>query len=114
MDCFRCSFNYIEVDTEPAHTACRRLLNASYYATQNSSVKGVSSFTPGGISPDEKGFSCYVPHFKFIDQSKYAAQLAWWLLFFPPERFLIVSSWQLRDPYEAAKVTFCTLTHFDT
>lgn len=29
---------------------------------------------------------------------EYASKLAWWLAFFPPERFLIVTSQQLRAP----------------
>lgn len=35
------------------------------------------------------------PGFRMLGVGKYAAQLAWWLNFFPPDRFLIVSSAQL-------------------
>jgi hypothetical protein len=45
-------------------------------------------------------------HFGFgmLDVGQYAAQLAWWLNFFPPERFLVVSSLELRDDASRLKV----------
>lgn len=36
-----------------------------------------------------------------------APQLAWWLAFFPPERFLILTSGQLHDPTLAREVRLC-------
>ena len=35
--------------------------------------------------------------FNMLDVSNYAPQLAWWLNFFRPEHFLIISSQELRD-----------------
>jgi hypothetical protein len=35
--------------------------------------------------------------FTMLDASNYAAQIGWWLNFFPPERFVVVSSLELRD-----------------
>lgn len=40
----------------------------------------------------------------FVQYSSYAAQLAWWLAFFPPEQFLILTSSELRDPSQRAQV----------
>lgn len=40
----------------------------------------------------------------------YAVQIAWWLAFFPPERFLILTSSELRDPTSAVQV--CTTTEY--
>lgn len=36
--------------------------------------------------------------FSVLAVGNYAAQLAWWLQFFPADHFLIVSTAQLRDP----------------
>lgn len=45
-------------------------------------------------------------HFGFgmLSVSNYAAQLAWWLNFFTPDRFLIISSQELRDEESSMKV----------
>ena len=45
-------------------------------------------------------------HFGFgaLSVSNYAAQLAWWLNFFTPDRFLIISSRELRDEENRLKV----------
>jgi hypothetical protein len=42
--------------------------------------------------------------FNMLDVSNYAAQLAWWLAFFPPERFIVVSSQELRNEESRIKV----------
>ena len=42
--------------------------------------------------------------FNMLDVSNYAAQLAWWLSFFPPERFIVVSSLELRHQESRLKV----------
>lgn len=56
-------------------------------------------------------------HFGFgaLSVSNYAPQLAWWLNFFTPDRFLIISSQELRDEdnrmkvrCEVAVAQFCT------
>jgi hypothetical protein len=39
-----------------------------------------------------------------LSVSNYAAQLAWWLNFFSPDRFLIVSSQELREKKTRLKV----------
>lgn len=40
----------------------------------------------------------------FVQYSSYAAQLAWWLAFFPPEQFLILTVSELRDPSQRTQV----------
>lgn len=47
---------------------------------------------------------CPVASVPMIHTGLYAVQIAWWLSFFPPERFLILSSSELRDPAAAVKV----------
>ena len=44
--------------------------------------------------------------------SLYAPQLAWWLTFFPPERFLVLPSVSSRDAAGGAKVLFHRAGHF--
>lgn len=34
----------------------------------------------------------------YVQVSNYAAQIAWWLAFYPPEQILIITSSELRDP----------------
>ena len=77
---FSCAFNYINVAQEPVAVACEE---------QQSSLGARN---------------CSVPHYGFIDHGMYGAQLAWWLQFFPPEQFLVVSSGQLWDPHERIQV----------
>eukprot|EP00892_Ulva_mutabilis_P012326 jgi/Ulvmu1/9466/UM052_0034.1 len=79
-DCHQCHFGYI--DQKVASGACAELERTG--------------------PPDLA--TCAEPSHRFIDHGLYAAQLAWWLRFFPPEQFLIISSWQLRDPEERIRV----------
>jgi hypothetical protein len=81
-DCYRCAFNYVE--------------NIKNYVRHE--CESVALFGP----PEFR--NCSAPHFGFVEHGLYAAQLAWWLRFFPPERFYIISAWQLRDPAEAIRV----------
>eukprot|EP00892_Ulva_mutabilis_P011466 jgi/Ulvmu1/8692/UM047_0032.1 len=54
-----------------------------------------------GVSPEAcRSLSGVHPAFL----SYYAAQIAWWLSFFPPERFLIITSQQLHDPKQQVQV----------
>lgn len=39
-----------------------------------------------------------------VHVSYYAPQIAWWLAFFPPERFLVFTSQQLREPQQQLEV----------
>lgn len=41
---------------------------------------------------------------QLTDYSAYAAQIAWWLAFFPPEQFLILTNDDLRDPRRRVRV----------
>lgn len=41
---------------------------------------------------------CSPESLNYVQVSNYAAQLAWWLAFFPPEQFLILTSAELHDP----------------
>lgn len=41
---------------------------------------------------------------QLTDYSSYAAQLGWWLSFFPPEQFLVLTADDLRDPHRRLKV----------
>ena len=95
MDCFRCSFNHIESQNAHTMAACDNL----NFKNSNHTHEVVNTADEGSTH-----INCSVPHFGFIDNPKYGAQLAWWLQFFPPEQFLIVSAWQLRDPEESVKV----------
>lgn len=45
-----------------------------------------------------------------VHTGMYAVQIAWWLAFFPPESFLILTSSELRDPALAVQV--CTATEY--
>lgn len=47
---------------------------------------------------------CNPPSLPTTHVAYYAAQLAWWLAFFPPERFLILTSAQLHSPEEQLEV----------
>jgi hypothetical protein len=79
FDCHRCGFTWINTNGH----ACRALESHS---------------------EPPPPLNCSAPSYTFLDHALYAAQLAWWLQFFPPSRFLVVSSWQLRDPIERVKV----------
>lgn len=59
---------------------------------------------------DRKLFKQCDGHFGFgkVSVSNYAAQLAWWLNFFSPDRFLIVSSDVLRDKDSSLQVLLRT------
>lgn len=123
MECFRCSFNFIDVQNEPAKTACQNLEGATQAEILQSTASSTTyeklqddddySFGPEDTNDNivVDRFDCGIPHFGFIDQSKYAAQFAWWLRFFPPERFMFVSSWQLHDEEESLKVLNQILEH---
>jgi hypothetical protein len=39
-----------------------------------------------------------------VDVSNYAAQIAWWLNFFPPERFMVISSSELQKEENRLRV----------
>lgn len=41
---------------------------------------------------------------QLTDYSAYAAQIAWWLAFFPPEQFIILTMDDLRDPRRRMRV----------
>jgi hypothetical protein len=80
-DCHRCGFTYIA--RESSKLECARL-------------------------EEEKHpyLSCSQPSYRFIDHGLYAPQLAWWLRFFPPDRFMFISAWQLRDPDTCIQVRY--------
>ena len=65
-------------------------------------VKRQCEASPPGVREAFRG--CSPPSLPTTHVAYYAAQLAWWLRFFPPERFLIISSWQLHDPVERIRV----------
>lgn len=79
-DCHRCHFGYINRTSAAAE--CERA---------------------GAVGPPEFG-SCAEPAHRFLDHGLYAAQLAWWLRFFPPEQFRVISSRRLRDPEARVQV----------
>ena len=78
--CFTCAFNYIDLRSEDVRAAC------------------------GAHEANLKAGSCSEPHYGLIDHGLYAAQLAWWLRFFAPEQFLVVSTGQLRDASQRVQV----------
>ena len=45
--------------------------------------------------------------FEAITRSSYAAQLAWWLQFYSPERFLFVAAPELQDTAKLPEVRVC-------
>ncbi|NJR41872.1 MAG: hypothetical protein HC767_03635 [Akkermansiaceae bacterium] len=79
-ECFPCAFNFIDLGNETVQQACQQ--HEKFLKNQN----------------------CSEPHYGFIDHGLYGAQLAWWLRFFPPEQFMVVSSGQLRNPEERIQV----------
>lgn len=52
---------------------------------------------------------CNPPSVPTTHVSYYAAQLAWWLAFFPPERFLILTSTELHSPDSQLEVRAASL-----
>jgi hypothetical protein len=80
FDCFKCGFTYM-LRQQDAAEDCRRVASL----------------------PDPP-FDCSKPGYGFMDHGLYAAQLAWWLQFFPPEHFLIVPSAELWDEAERLEV----------
>eukprot|EP00892_Ulva_mutabilis_P001893 jgi/Ulvmu1/11704/UM008_0115.1 len=54
---------------------------------------------------------CDPPRMQLTDYSSYAAQLAWWLAFFPPEQFLILTTDDLRDPKRRLRTLNRVLDH---
>ena len=50
--------------------------------------------------------------FNMIDVSNYAAQIGWWLNFFASDRFLIVSSLELREEGGRLKVRLRSCVHW--
>jgi hypothetical protein len=81
--CFQCLYSHVDRD-ECEHLA----------PEQRSAFERCSS---------ERGFN-------MVDVSNYAAQIGWWLNFFPPERFLVISSLELRSEHGRIKVC-CAATH---
>lgn len=79
-DCFSCKFTVMQ-------QLCKHLAQ--------SEIKVLGGSCPTGSVP-------------MVHTGLYAAQIAWWLAFFPPERFLILTSSELRDPTSAVLV--CTTT----
>ena len=55
-------------------------------------------------------FPCFgVPRgFSVLDYSSYAAQIAWWLEFFPPEQMFVVTSNALKDRDRQTQVRPCS------
>jgi hypothetical protein len=82
FDCYKCAYSYIDVRLSKVREACAPLET---------------------IGPPEFR-NCSVPHFGFTQHGLYAEQIAWWLQFFPPEQFMIVSATQLRDPEQQIQV----------
>lgn len=82
FDCFKCAYSFIDVRRPTIRHACEPLAKSGPPQFRN----------------------CSEPHFGFIEHGLYAAQIAWWLRFFGPERFMIVSASQLRDPDQQIKV----------
>ena len=50
------------------------------------------------LPPPQPHNGCHPDILDYVQVSNYAAQLAWWLAFFPPEQILILTSAELRDP----------------
>lgn len=49
--------------------------------------------------PEPRPFNdCKPDVLNYVQVSNYAAQIAWWLAFYPPEQILIITSSELRDP----------------
>ena len=80
-DCYTCAFSNI-LATPEAKRTCARL----------------------GKLPHRELGNCSQPTNGFVDQGLYAAQLAWWLRWFPPDRFLVLSTTELRHPRSAVNV----------
>lgn len=83
-DCFKCSFTFIARHGE-AKAACDALAKKKHRKL-----------------PD-----CSKPTNGFLDHGLYAAQLAWWLQWFPADRFLVLSSNELRTNEGALNVRPC-------
>ena len=89
FDCYKCAYSYIDVRRGLVQEACKPLLTSG----------------PAGFR------NCSAPHFGFIEHGLYAAQIAWWLQFFGPERFMIISASQLRDPEQQLQVRDTSRLH---
>lgn len=53
----------------------------------------------------------HAPEVPFLQYGLYAAQISWWLAFFPPERFLILTQEEIQDPARALPVNFHIPSH---
>lgn len=47
----------------------------------------------------------HIPQLPVLQYGLYAAQLSWWLSFFPPERFMILRQEDTKDPEKALEVS---------
>ena len=88
-DCYRCRYDSVSLDAcksrdagEPPFAPCERVL---------------------------RGRGTQVAH-KVLAAGSYAAQLAWWLQFFPPERFMVITATQLEDEPQRLQVRRLLLT----
>ena len=88
FSCFPCLHSHVNV------TACPPDTLGSAAAAQ-SKLRTPACDDPAGFDP--------------IDVSMYAPQLAWWLSFFPPERFLVLPSSLLHDPAQQVQVRAAAL-----
>ena len=57
------------------------------------------------MAPPQPFDGCHPDVLDYLQVSNYAAQLAWWLAFFPPEQILILISAELRDPARQVQVS---------
>eukprot|EP00892_Ulva_mutabilis_P001536 jgi/Ulvmu1/11383/UM075_0045.1 len=85
QECFRCSYMLFNT------THCRTQLPA----------------------PDRGRIGCDLEPklLTFVQYSSYAAQIAWWLAFFPPEQFLILTIAELRNPARRVEALNRVLAH---
>ena len=65
-----------------------------------------------GMAPPRPFDGCHPDVLDYVQVSNYAAQLAWWLAFFPPEQILILTSAELRDPARQVQVSLRPLPYF--
>jgi len=77
-DCFRCQFSHLSTEHCPPNTTAA---NAAVLPAP-----------------------CSAPSFITLDVGNYAAQLSWWFAFFPPDRFLVLLSTDLKAREESAQV----------
>ena len=75
-DCFRCRYSSVSLDACEARNSSR------------------PHFAPCARAFGKREMQAV---YNVLSAGHYAAQLAWWLQFFPPERFMVVTSAQLVD-----------------